>query len=44
MQKQEQYSDEEAFCIDLDNNYECYTFTNQDGSTIYLYDRKHDDH
>ena len=42
MQNQ-QYSEEELFGIDLDNNYDCFTFTNDDGSTIYLYDRKHDD-
>lgn len=39
----QQDSEEEMFLLDLDKNYQCFTFTNQDGNTIYLYDRIRDD-
>ena len=38
MQKQ-QYSEEELFGINLEENYECHTFTDDDGNVVYLYDR-----
>jgi len=41
---QQQYSEEEIFGIDLEKNYECFTFTDDDGNTIYLYDRKREPH
>jgi len=39
-----QYSEEELFGINLEENYECFTFTHEDGSTIYLYDRIRETH
>jgi hypothetical protein len=37
--QQQQYSEEEIFSINLEENYECFIFTDDDGNTIYLYDR-----
>jgi hypothetical protein len=40
--QQQQYSEEEIFAINLEQ-YECFTFTDDDGNTIYLYDRIRED-
>jgi len=40
---QQQYSEEEIFGINLDKNYECFGFIDDEGNSIYFYDRIRDD-